>query len=166
MLIDEGPLALQLRSVLADEAQRSIDLQTYLYNDDDGGIVLMDRLRAAAERGVRVRLLIDDNGLRTDDCLALLLDALTHAEVRVFNPFRLRPRWTRPLQLPFDFRRLNHRMHNKLFVADGAATIVGGRNVGGSYFEAHEAANFTDHDVLLLGPIAADAQRCFEQYWN
>ncbi|MGI9245088.1 MAG: phospholipase D family protein, partial [Steroidobacteraceae bacterium] len=118
-----------------------------------------------AERGVQVRLLIDDNGLRTDECLPLLLDALPHAEVRVFNPFRLRPRWTRLLQLPFEFRRLNHRMHNKLYVVDGVATIIGGRNIGGHYFEAHEAANFTDLDVLLLGPVARDAQSCFERYW-
>ena len=104
LLLDTGPTALLLRSVLADEARRSIDLQTYLYDDDEAGIVLMDRLRAAAERGVQVRLLIDDNGLRTDECLPLLLDSLPNAEVRVFNPFRLRPRWTRPLQVPFEFR--------------------------------------------------------------
>jgi putative cardiolipin synthase len=166
LLLDTGPAALLMRSVLADEACHSIDLQTYIYDDDEAGIVLMDRLRAAAERGVKVRLLIDDNGLRTDECMPLLLDSLPNAEVRVFNPFRLRPRWTRPLQLPFEFRRLNHRMHNKLFVVDGAATIIGGRNVGGHYFEAHEAANFTDLDVLLLGPVAQAARECFERYWT
>lgn len=166
VLVDSGPVALTMRSVLADEARRSIDLQTYIYDDDEAGIVLVDRLRAAAERGVRVRLLIDDNGLRTDDCLPLLLDALPHVEVRVFNPFRFRARWTRPLQFPFEFRRLNHRMHNKLYVVDGVATIIGGRNIGGHYFEAHEAANFTDLDVLLFGPVAAEAQACFERYWN
>jgi putative cardiolipin synthase len=166
VLLDTGPVALLMRSVLADEACRSIDLQTYIYDDDEAGIVLMDRLRAAAERGVKVRLLIDDNGLRTDECLPLLLDSLPNAEVRVFNPFRLRPRWTRPLQIPFEFRRLNHRMHNKLFVVDGVATIIGGRNIGGHYFEAHEAANFTDLDVLLLGPVARDAEACFERYWS
>jgi putative cardiolipin synthase len=165
VLIDEGPVALMLRSVLTDQAQRTIDVQTYLYDDDEAGIVLMNRLRLAAERGVRVRLLIDDNGLRTDDCLPLLLDSLSNVEVRVFNPFRLRPRWTRPLQFPFEFRRLNHRMHNKLYVVDGVATVIGGRNIGGHYFEAHETANFTDLDVLLLGPVARDAQACFERYW-
>jgi cardiolipin synthase C len=166
VLVDSGPVALTMRSVLADEARHTIDLQTYIYDDDEAGIVLVDRLRAAAERGVRVRLLIDDNGLRTDDCLPLLLDALPHVEVRVFNPYRLRARWTRPLQFPFEFRRLNHRMHNKLFVVDGAATIIGGRNIGGHYFEAHEEANFTDLDVLLFGPVAAEAQACFERYWE
>jgi putative cardiolipin synthase len=166
VLLDSGPLALSMRSVLADAAQQTIDLQTYIYDDDEAGIVLMDRLRAAAERGVKVRLLIDDNGLRTDECLPLLLDSLPNTEVRVFNPFRFRPRWTRPLQLPFEFRRLNHRMHNKLYVVDGSATIVGGRNIGGHYFEADEEANFTDVDVLLLGPVARDARECFERYWN
>jgi putative cardiolipin synthase len=166
VLVAEGPLALLLRSVLADGARRSIDVQTYIYDDDEAGIVLVDRLRAAAERGVTVRLLIDDNGLKSDDCLPLLLDALPNAEVRVFNPFRLRPRWTRPLQLPFEFRRLNHRMHNKLYVVDRQATIVGGRNIGGHYFEAGESTNFTDLDVLLLGPVAADAAACFERYWS
>src|SRR5512139_169599 len=166
VLVDEGPLALLLRSVLADESRRTLDVQTYLYDDDEAGIVLMDRLRAAAERGVQVRVLIDDNGLAADDCLPLLLDALPTAEVRVFNPFRLRPRWTRPLQMPFEFRRLNHRMHNKLFVVDRFAAIIGGRNVGGHYFEAHEEANFTDLDVLLLGPVAHAARECFEIYWT
>jgi cardiolipin synthase C len=166
VLVDSGPLALLMRAELADEARQSIDLQTYIYDDDAAGILLMDRLRAASERGVRIRLLIDDNGIRTDDCLPLLLDALPNIEVRVFNPFRIRPRWTRPLQLPFEFRRLNHRMHNKLVVIDGKATIVGGRNIGGHYFEAHEEASFTDLDVLLLGPAAQDAQHCFERYWT
>ena len=166
VLLDTGPLALLIRAVLADEACRSIDVQTYLYDDDETGIVLMDRLRAAAERGVKVRLLIDDNGLRTDECMPLLLDSLPNAEVRVFNPFRLRPRWTRPLQIPFEFRRLNHRMHNKLYVVDGVATIVGGRNIAGHYFEADEASNFTDIDALLLGPVARDAEACFERYWS
>jgi putative cardiolipin synthase len=166
VLLDTGVLALQMRAVLADEAVRSIDVQTYIYDDDEAGIVLMDRLRAAAERGVRVRLLIDDNGLRTDECMPLLLDSLPNAEVRVFNPFRFRPRWTRPLQVPFEFRRLNHRMHNKLYVVDGTATIVGGRNIGGHYFEADEDSNFTDIDVLLLGPVAREAADCFERYWS
>jgi cardiolipin synthase C len=84
----------------------------------------------------------------------------------VFNPFRFRPRWSHPLQIPFEFRRLNHRMHNKLYVVDGAATIIGGRNIGDHYFEAHEETNFTDLDVLLLGPVAQDARSCFERYWN
>ena len=166
VLVDDGPQALMMRALLADQAQQSIDLQTYLYDDDEAGIVLVDRLRAAAERGVRLRLLIDDIGLRTDDCLPLLLDSLPHAEVRVFNPFKWRPRWTRPLQLPLEFRRLNHRMHNKLFVVDRFATIIGGRNVGGHYFEAHEETNFTDLDVLLLGPVAEAAHECFEAYWT
>lgn len=165
VLVDDGPQALMMRSLLADQAQQSIDLQTYIYDDDEAGIVLIDRLRAAAERGVQVRLLIDDSGLQRDDCLPLLLDSLPNAEVRVFNPFRLRPRWTRPLQFPLEFRRLNHRMHNKLFVVDRFATIIGGRNVGGHYFEAHEEANFTDLDVLLLGPVAHAARECFEKYW-
>jgi putative cardiolipin synthase len=166
VLVHSGPQSLLMRSMLAEQARQGIDLQTYLYDDDEAGIVLMDRLRAAAERGVRVRLLIDDNGLRTDECLPLLLDSLPNAEVRVFNPFRWRPRWTRPLQMSLDFRRLNHRMHNKLYVVDGIATVIGGRNIGGSYFEAHEAANFTDLDALLLGPVARDARACFERYWD
>src|SRR3954467_5198916 len=109
VLVDSGPIALLMRSRLADQARTSIDVQTYIYDDDAAGILLMDRLRAAGERGVRVRLLIDDNGIRTDDCLPLLLDSLPNIEVRVFNPFKFRPRWTRPLQIPFEFRRLNHR---------------------------------------------------------
>ena len=141
LLLDEGTLALFQRGVLADSAERGIDLQTYIYEDDDSGIVMMERLFLAAERGVRVRVLIDDNGLASDTVLPLILDDHPQIEVRIFNPFHLRARWSRPFQYLFEFRRLNRRMHNKLLIVDGTAVIVGGRNVGGNYFDQDDDAN-------------------------
>jgi putative cardiolipin synthase len=166
LLLDEGSLALFQRSVLADVATSSIDLQTYIYEDDPAGVILMERLFLAAERGVRVRLLIDDNGLASDASLPLLLDGHPGIEVRIFNPFHLRARWSRPFQYLFEFRRLNRRMHNKLFIVDGTAAIVGGRNVGGNYFDQDEDRNFTDTDVLLIGPAARAGAEQFDEYWN
>ena len=166
LLLDEGTLALFQRGVLADSAERGIDLQTYIYDDDDSGIVMMERLFLAAERGVRVRVLIDDNGLASDTVLPLILDDHPQIEVRIFNPFHLRARWSRPFQYLFEFRRLNRRMHNKLLIVDGTAVIVGGRNVGGNYFDQDDDANFTDLDALLVGPVAREAADCFDEYWN
>jgi len=127
----------------------------------------MDRLRAAGERGVRVRLLIDDNGIRTDDCLPLLLDALPNIEVRVFNPFA-----SRSGTLGFvsegarNFKRINRRMHNKTWIADNRFAIVGGRNLGDEYFGASDEVNFVDLDFGMIGPVVRDVSASFDRYWN
>lgn len=156
--------AFAARLLLARSAARALDVQYYIWHGDPTGLVLLDALREAAARGVRVRLLLDDNGIAgLDDALAAL-DALEHVEVRLFNPFANRR--LRALGYVTDFSRVNRRMHNKSFTADGLATIVGGRNVGDEYFGAGEGTLFQDLDVLAVGPVAADVSAAFDQYWN
>ena len=166
-LINGGVAALMTRAAIADLAERSIDAQYYLYSEDAAGAFLLERLIAAAHRGVRVRILLDDLQLGLDElALAKLVDAHPLIEIRIFNPFPYRARWTRPFQLAFDLERLGMRMHNKVFAADGQVAVVGGRNVSDDYFEVQSAANFRDVDVLATGPIVRDVSRHFDEYWN
>ena len=152
------------RVLLARAAEQSLDVQYYIWQADTTGYLLLEELRAAAARGVRVRLLLDDNGIAGLDAELRALDDLPNIEVRLFNPFTLR----RPklLSFVFDFPRLNRRMHNKSFTADGAASVVGGRNVGDIYFAFGRGEHYIDTDVLALGPAAADVSAAFDAYWN
>lgn len=135
----DGRAAFAARAVLAQEAVSSIDAQYYIWQDDTTGLMLLDELRAAAERGVRVRLLVDDNGVPGLDGMLAELDALPTAEVRIFNPFTLRS--PKLLSYLFDFSRLNRRMHNKSMTVDGVVTLVGGRNIGDIYFAYGEGTH-------------------------
>jgi cardiolipin synthase C len=160
-LLDDGPTALAVRMALIRRAQTSIDVQYYIWRDDVAGRLLLDELAAAAARGVRVRLLLDDFG-----CAAVeyLLAALPGLEVRLFNPARLRwPRWPNAL---FDFARLNRRMHNKSLTVDGIATVIGGRNIGDEYFDAGHVQLAADLDALAIGAIAGDVAADFQRYWD
>ncbi|MDP2120349.1 MAG: phospholipase D family protein [Hoeflea sp.] len=159
-----GGEAFAARVLLAQTAERTLDVQYYIWQGDTTGYLLLDELRAAAERGVRVRLLVDDNGIAGLDAELRALDDLPNMQVRLFNPFTLR----RPklLSFAFDFFRLNRRMHNKSFTVDGAATVVGGRNVGDIYFAFGPDAHYIDTDVLALGPAATDVSEAFDAYWN
>ena len=160
----DGRDAFAARMLLARAAQQSIDAQYYIWQDDTTGLMLLDELRAAADRGVRVRLLVDDNGIPGLDALLAELDSLPSADVRIFNPFTLRsPKLASYL---FDFSRLNRRMHNKSMTVDGAATVVGGRNIGDIYFEYGDGTHFFDVDALALGPIVNDVSASFDRYWN
>jgi cardiolipin synthase C len=163
-MLADGPAAFAARVALIDSAQSSIDAQYYIWHGDLTGALLLDALRRAADRGVRVRLLVDDNGIDGLDAQLAELDAHPNAAVRIFNPFVLRrPKW---LNYAFDFLRLNHRMHNKSLTVDGAATIVGGRNVGDKYFGAGDAAIFIDLDVLAVGAVVKEIEADFELYWQ
>jgi putative cardiolipin synthase len=155
--------AFAARAVLAGAAERTLDVQYYIWHQDLSGTLLFDALHRAARRGVRVRLLLDDNQTAGLDPALAALDAHPNIEVRVFNPFKVR-RW-RALGYIFDFARLNRRMHNKSFTVDGQATIIGGRNVGDEYFGAGQEASFLDLDVLAIGPVVHDVARDFERYW-
>lgn len=159
-----GGEAFAARALLARTAGRSLDVQYYIWHADTTGYLLLDELRAAAARGVRVRLLLDDNGIAGLDPELRALDDLPDFEVRLFNPFTLRRPKT--LSFAFDFIRLNRRMHNKSFTADGAASVVGGRNVGDIYFAFGPDEHYIDTDVLALGPVAADVSTAFDAYWN
>jgi putative cardiolipin synthase len=166
-LISGGVAALLTRAAMADLAERSIDAQYYIFQSDAAGAFLLERLIAAAGRGVRVRILLDDYMLGFEDvALAQLADAHPQIEIRIFNPFPNRSRLLRPLQLAFQLDRLGMRMHNKAFIADGQIAVVGGRNIGDHYFEAQETSNFRDVDILATGPIVADVGRHFDEYWN
>ena len=162
-LID-GRDAFAARVLLARSAERSLDVQYYIWRDDLTGTLMLDALREAAVRGVRVRLLLDDNNTAGLDPALAALDREPNVEVRLFNPFALR-RW-RVLGYLTDFSRLNRRMHNKSFTADGQATIVGGRNVGDEYFGVAGDMLFVDLDVLAVGPVVRDVSQDFDRYWN
>ncbi|MDQ0016011.1 putative cardiolipin synthase [Variovorax boronicumulans] len=164
----EASYALDARLELMRRAQSSLDVQTYQLGNDKTGRLLLRELRDAARRGVRVRLLLDDFYTAGMDRLLLGLAAEPNAEVRLFNPFvNMRDhssgRW---LEFFGDFRRLNHRMHNKLFVADGAMAIAGGRNLADEYFLRSESANFIDFEVLMAGPVVRESAAIFDTYWN
>ncbi|UOD29486.1 phospholipase D family protein [Massilia violaceinigra] len=159
-----GRDAFAARAMLANAAERTLDIQYYIWRNDSTGLLLFNALRAAAQRGVRVRLLLDDNNTRGLDPILAALDADPNIEVRLFNPFVLREH--RALGYLSDFSRLNRRMHNKSFTADNAATIIGGRNVGDEYFGADGSLLFIDLDVMAVGPVVDAVSRDFDRYWN
>src|SRR2546428_2481771 len=136
-----------------------------MWHNDMSGSMLFSALRRAADRGVQVRLLLDDNNTAGLDPVLAALDAHRNSAVRLFNPFRVR-RW-RLLGYLTDFKRLNGRMQTRAFTADGQATIIGGRNVGDEYFDAGQggAPWFVDLDVLAIGPVVSDVSRDFDRYW-
>lgn len=163
-ILADGRDALVARLVLADQAERSIDAQYYLLHQDVVGSLFIDRLYKAAERGVRVRLLVDDIDLEGRDFGAAVLDTHPNIEVRFFNPFSRKI--GRTLQYLTGFGRQTRRAHNKSFTVDNQATILGGRNIGDEYFEANTEFSFLDLDVLVFGPIAGEVSASFDQYWN
>ena len=165
-VLHDGAQALLSRTALATQATRRIDLQYYIYAADHSGLGLLQHLAAAADRGVKVRLLVDDNNLAVSDVVAAQVATHPNIEVRVFNPFAGRVRWLRPFEGLLRLKRLNRRMHNKLFMVDGCVAIVGGRNVGDDYFDASPQGGFADVDLLAVGPVVAEAQASFDEYWH
>lgn len=162
--LGDGRDAFAARVLLAHAAERSVDVQYYIYRNDVTGQLLCEALWQAAERGVRVRLLLDDNGAKGLDEAIAALDAHPNIEVRLFNPYANRS--FRVAELATDFSRVNRRMHNKSFTADNQATIVGGRNVGDEYFGAESAVEFADLDVLAVGAVVREVSAEFDAYWN
>lgn len=161
--LSRGREAFAARRRLVQEAERSIDAQYYMWHADLTGRLLLRDILSAADRGVRVRLLIDDNTTAGTDGLLAAVNAHPLVEIRLFNPFMLRK--IRLLNLLFDFRRLNRRMHNKSFTVDNQASIVGGRNIGDEYFSVAQGMQFADMDVLLAGAVVADLSKDFDRYW-
>lgn len=152
------------RHVLAAGADRSIDLQTYIWRADTSGTLIAQALWDAAERGVRVRILLDDANTGGMDAMLAALDAHSRIEVRLFNPFANRS-W-RAGDFVLDFGRVNRRMHNKSFTVDNQATVVGGRNIGDEYLGATSGVAFADLDVLAVGPAVREVSSVFDAYWN
>ncbi|SCK51309.1 Phosphatidylserine/phosphatidylglycerophosphate/cardiolipin synthase [Variovorax sp. HW608] len=156
--------AFAARVVLARLADRSLDLQYYIWHDDTTGQLLWQAVWDAAERGVRVRLLLDDANTRGLDPTLAALDAHPNIEVRLFNPFA--NRGLRAGDFISDFSRVNRRMHNKSFTADNQASIVGGRNIGDEYYGANMEVGFQDLDVLGIGPVVQEVSSEFDLFWN
>jgi len=160
--------ALLSRVALADHAMHSIDLQYYIFANDMTGHLMLQHLLAAADRGVRVRILIDDNNFDDKDHLFEALDSHPNIEIRLFNPFQTRnpSLVSRFTQFMLEWRRLNRRMHNKSFIVDNEVAIVGGRNIGDPYFDAGSDTHFRDLDVVAIGPVVQQASEAFDGYWN
>lgn len=165
-VLDTGREALQARLALIEAAQQTLDLQYYIWNSDASGTYMARRLLLAADRGVRVRVLLDDINIAGRDPVLAAMDGHPLIEVRIFNPNASRQGAARTLGMIGDLKRLNRRMHNKTFVADGAVGIVGGRNIGDEYFDLHATSNFRDRDLLAAGPIVRHVSANYDAYWN
>jgi putative cardiolipin synthase len=164
-VLTEGVDALAARLILADRAERSIDAQYYIVEDDLVGTLFIDRLLAAADRGVRVRLLIDDQYTLGDDPAIAAIDSHPNLEIRVFNPFSHRSS-ARLFEYVTDLDRVDHRMHSKSFTVDNQVSILGGRNIADDYFDANREFEFGDLDVAGVGPVAKGVSTAFDIYWN
>jgi putative cardiolipin synthase len=168
VLLNDGLTALDWRLRAIDSATDSIDLQTFLWEFDTVGALVLDHLVAAAERGVTVRLLIDDTFLLGEDEMLLALHRHRNIEYRVFNPYQRRASGflTRQVLNLAEFHRLDHRMHNKAMIVDNRVAVVGGRNLADEYFGLHGEANFRDMELLLGGPGVLPVTEAFDAYWN
>jgi putative cardiolipin synthase len=167
-LIPSGQEAFIARAALAESAERTLDLQYYIVAEDATATLLLYRALRAATRGVRVRLLIDDLYAVGRDFDFATFAAHPNVQVRVFNPFLRRGPLgiSRLLEYLGDSDRLNRRMHNKLWIADNAVAVIGGRNLGDAYFNVGGDTNFADLDVLAAGPVVTEVSRSFDEYWN
>lgn len=166
ILVPDGLDAFAARALSARQAERSLDLQYYIWHDDLTGRLLGREAWLAAERGVRVRMLLDDINAAGKDLALLALDAHPRIEVRLYNPLRNRNGIARAMEMLQRFFRLNHRMHNKAWIADGRMAVLGGRNIGIEYFSASDESNFHDLDLVLFGPAVQQASDIFDRYWN
>jgi putative cardiolipin synthase len=167
-LVSRGEEAFGNLYTLIQHAQHSLDLQYYIVSDDPEARALLRAAREAAERGVRVRLLLDDFYTSGKDQRIAWYSAHPNIDVRLFNPFLHARRWfaTRLIASATDFDRINRRMHNKMFIADNAIAVTGGRNVGDEYYAHSQTTNFLDLDVLVGGPIVHELSDTFDRYWN
>jgi putative cardiolipin synthase len=163
-LLLDGREAFLARLRLVKNAEKTLDLQYYIWEPDATGLLLMAAAIRAADRGVRVRLLLDDLNRPVKDSDLAMLDGHPRIELRLFNPARVRvgPVW----DFVFDFNRMNHRMHNKAMIADNSLAVIGGRNIADHYFTVAEDSNFRDVDLLAAGPVVHDASDLFDTFWN
>src|SRR5258706_8895590 len=167
-IINAGVDGFQLRMQMIDAAQSALDLQYFIFRGDETGRMLTDGLQRAADRGVRIRVLVDDGDRVAGDEQLLRLLVNPSVEVRIFNPssYRGHSRLVRRLNFLINAPRLNYRMHNKLLVADGALALIGGRNIGNQYFQIDPESQFADDDVVTAGPIVGELSATFDEFWN
>jgi cardiolipin synthase C len=168
LILNIGRQAFGARLGLADTAERTIDCQYFIWNGDSSGMILMQRLLKAAERGVRVRLLLDDITSHGKDLGLAALNLHPNIEIRLFNPLgrRYYSGLFRTLSMTFHASRMTNRMHNKIFAVDNQVAIVGGRNIGDEYFGLNKRSNFRDLELLTMGPLVNDVSHAFDAYWN
>lgn len=167
VLLDDNLEAFAVRAMTAREAGRSLDLQYYIWHNDLTGNLLSYELLRAADRGVRIRLLLDDMNAHDKDTILATLEQHPNIEVRMFNPIYSRGNALRKgVEMVFRVGRLNRRMHNKAWIVDGRMAIVGGRNIGDEYYDAAKQTNFFDVDVLLVGDAVLETENIFDQFWN
>jgi putative cardiolipin synthase len=156
------------RAQMVNRAEKTLDLQYFIFRADETGQLLTDAVLRAADRGVRVRVLIDDGETIAGDEQLVALDAHPQIEVRIFNPFAYRGHFMvfRALEFMFSGSRLDYRMHNKLMVVDNAVALVGGRNIGDQYFQIDPESQLADDDVFTAGPIVKELSATFDEFWN
>ena len=164
ILLENGLDAFVARALLAQAAERSIDTQYYIWHLDLTGNSMYNQLLAAADRGVRVRILLDDLDTAGKDDTLRLIDAHPNVQVRLYNPFANRD--MRAGDFITDTRRVNHRMHTKTLTVDNQVTVFGGRNIGDEYFAAAKDVGFNDMDALAIGPIVPEVSSQFDLFWN
>ena len=156
--------AISARLQLIDKAEKTLDLQYYIWDNDTIGSLALYKIIQAADRGVKVRLLMDDNNAKSMEAIYLALDQHQNIEVKLFNPYRFRR--LRPMEMIIDLKRINRRMHNKTFTADNQITLIGGRNMSNQYYNVSENYQFSDVDVMLVGQAVDDITHSFDEYWN
>ena len=167
-LLPTGPEALMMRIALVEASQKSIDMQYFSTREDTTGKLLLEAISRAADRGVRVRMLLDDWQLEDFEAGAAALNEHKNIEIRIFNPYSTRDEnfFAHIGNVVFDLNKFTRRMHNKAIIADNQIAIVGGRNLGDEYFEASEDLDFRDVDVFAVGPITRKISSSFDTYWN
>src|SRR5271165_965722 len=167
-IISVGVDGFLARAQMIDAAEKTLDLEYFIFRGDATGRLLTDALIRAADPGVRVRVLVDDGDTVAGDEQISALDAHPNVEIRVFNPFVYRGHSNirRTLEFMFNSSRLDYRMHNKLLVVDNAAALIGGRNIGNQYFQMDPDSQFADDDIFAAGPIAMQLSTTFDEFWN
>ena len=164
-LLSDNADAFVARFALATIAERTLDIQYYIMHSDASGQYLSYAILSAADRGVKVRILVDDINLSGRDSRLKMLSQHNNIQTHIFNPLHNRKLFRR-IELVFNLNKAGRRMHNKVFVADNAIAIIGGRNIGDEYFDARHKFNFVDLDLLMIGPIVKNIATSFDDYWN
>ena len=167
LLLNKADEALKWRLALIDSAVSSLDIQTFLWNDDVSGALVFDRVLEAATRGVRVRLLVDDIWLSSDPAGLAAIESHPYVAIRLYNPNKVRSNsFGQMVYFMMNFSKMNRRMHNKTFIADGVFAINGGRNIGDNYYGLSKKYNFRDLDVLSTGAVLGQVNHEFDRFWN
>ena len=156
--------ALAARIELINKAEKSLDLQYYIWDNDKIGALALHAMIKAADRGVKIRLLVDDNNAKKMEGIYMALDQHTNIDVKLYNPYRFRH--FRPIDMVLDLKRINRRMHNKSFIADNQIALIGGRNMSNQYYNVSDNYQFSDVDVMLVGAASDEIIHSFDEYWN